>query len=370
MDRLVLHLREAAIYGSPERLIIGQMRHAERYRGLPVTYRKAGARNDFATELERQDIEFRELIEHFTGDLTTVFRLARLIRSTRPVLLVSHEYKSNLYARLAAMLTGVPHLIHFHGVTSEDTKVRLYNRIDLAVMRRARGVITISPETKRRLADQGVDADHIQVVINAVLESAFEKVPFECPAFEQPGKLLVAAGRLSHEKGFDLLLDAFAALRSTGRSANLLIYGDGPELPRLSRRIEALGLSSCVRLAGFVRDVRPSFGAMEFLVVPSRSEGFPLVLLEAWAQGAPVVATPVGGLPNLIKDNVNGLLAAAPTESALADALARALDMADFKTRCGAEGLRLAREKYNFKRQVEELEAIYDRYALAAPPNA
>lgn len=365
MLETILHIRESSIFGSPERLIIGQVRNAGQFTYLPVTFRKGGQENPFAAELKAQGIPYREVAERFTGDLATVGRLENLINEVEPALIVTHEYKANYLGRKAARRTGVPHLVHFHGVTSENFKVALYNRLDISVMKRVKGIITVSEQTKARLVSGGVSGDKIHVVINAVPEEAFEKVSFEASAFDEVAPLVVTAGRLSHEKGVDILIEAMAILRDAkDHRVNLLIYGDGPEKTNIERMIAGRKLAGQIKMMGFVRDVRAPFGAMEFLVVPSRSEGFPLVLLEAWAQGAPVVATPVGGLPGLIDDNVNGLLARAVSPEALADVMIRALSMPDFKSRCGGAGQAKTREQYNFERQVESLERIYSKYAL------
>jgi glycosyltransferase involved in cell wall biosynthesis len=363
MAPTIFHIREAAIFGSPERLILGQVRHGKAFRYIPVTFRKGGLENAFAAEMTRQGIEYHEVTERFTGDLSTVRRLAKLLREEQPSLIVTHEYKSDFYGRLAARRTGVPHLVHFHGFTAEDARVQVYNKIDIGVMKRVGGIITVSEETRRLLMSKGINGDKVRVVINAVPDEAFETVPFRKPALLPDAPLLVAAGRLSHEKGFDILIDSLALLAKTGHKPSVLIYGDGPERDDLQEQIETHQLTDRVKLMGFTPDVRPPFGAMEFLVVPSRSEGFPLVLLEAWAQGAPVVATPVGGLPDLIDDNVNGILARDATPEALAEALRRALETPDFRDRCGGEGRRRTRERYNFERQLDSLEAIYREFA-------
>jgi glycosyltransferase involved in cell wall biosynthesis len=364
MHNLILHIRESSIWGSPERLILGQIRQTSRFTYIPVTYRKRGRENPFARELRQRGLKFHELIEYFTGDLTTVFRLVQLIHRLRPALVVTHEYKSNLYGYLALRLANIPHIVHFHGFTAEDARVRYYNAIDAAVMRRARAIITVSARTKDKLKNHKIDGDKIAVVINAVPESAFEKKPFDMPDFEHEGKLIVSAGRLSYEKGFDIIIDALEILKNEGIRVNTLIYGDGPERKALCDMIDAKGLSGSVKITSFSPDLRPPFGAMEFLVIPSRSEGFPLVLLEAWAQGAPVVAMPVGGLPDLIIDNENGILAERPDPQSLAEAMKRALSVDDFKSRCGEAGKRLTVDKYNFNVQVKMLEEIYSQYAL------
>ncbi len=361
--RKLFHVRESAIYGSPERLIVGQITHARKFAGIPVSYRKGGIENAFVAELTNLKIPHLELVEHFTGDVSTSVRLAAMIRQYRPSLIVTHEYKSNLYGHLASRITGVPHLVHYHGATAEDVKVRLYNAIDRWVLRRAQGVITVSNETKRRLVAAGVDEAKVHVVINAVSESAFEPVPFVSKESEPSEPFAICAGRLSYEKGVDILIEALAQLKEEGTRLNMLIYGEGPEEERLRALIDRHGLADSVKLVGFQKDLRGPFGAAAFLVIPSRSEGFPLVLLEAWAQGAPVVATPVGGLPDLIADNENGVLATKAEPKAVAEAIHRALRMPDFRSRCGAAGKQLVQEKYNFDIQVARLEDIYERYA-------
>jgi glycosyltransferase involved in cell wall biosynthesis len=253
--------------------------------------------------------------------------------------------------------------VHFHGFTAEDRKTSLYNWIDIRVMRNVRGIITVAPQTKERLVGKGIAADRIHVVINAVGDEAFDQVAFTDNPFGSSRPLLVSAGRLSYEKGYDLLLEALGRLKNDGLEPYLLIYGDGPERDKLQAQIERLQLVSRVKLAGFIRDVRPPFGAMDFLVIPSRSEGFPLVLLEAWAQGAPVVATPVGGLSTLIVDNENGMLAGSTEAGALADVLKRALQTGDFKDRCGGAGRSGVEARFTFRRQLEHLEDVYERAA-------
>ena len=361
--RKVFHLREAGSFGSPERLIIGQITNARRYAGIPVSYRKAGIENAFMNELKKSKIPYLELTEHFTGDMSTVMRLSSMIRQYRPSLIVTHEYKSNLYGHLAARVTGVPHLVHYHGATAEDAKVKLYNAIDRWVLKRVSGVVTVSSETKRRLIAFGVEDSKVEVVINAVAGEAFEPVPFTDSPFSSSQPLLVCAGRLSYEKGVDILIEAAKIVNESSIRCNVLIYGNGPEENRIHGLVKQYGLQDSVKLAGFQKDLRGPFGAMDFLVIPSRSEGFPLVLLESWAQGAPVVATPVGGLPELIADNENGLLAGEVNPRSLAAAIMKALSIRDFKSRCGAAGRATVKEKYIFDRQVARLEDIYDRFA-------
>jgi len=362
MTKTIFHIRESNIWGSPERLIFGQINNAGKFAYIPITYRKGGRENSFAQEVKKSEIKYYELVEHFTGDLSTVKRLAKLMEATAPSLIVTHDYKSNLYGYLATKKNGIPHIVHFHGFTSEDAKAKIYNKIDIAVMKRVRKIITVSSETKNRLVKNGIDPSKIDVVINAVPDSAFEKVSFDNNIFDKDEKFIVSAGRLSYEKGYDILIDALNILAKDRKKVNCIIYGNGPEREKLQAQIKSYKLEKNIRLAGFIDDLRGPFGAMEFLVIPSRSEGFPLVLLESWAQAAPVVATPVGGLPSLITNNENGLLASEVSAKSLAEAILEALSIYNFREQCGKTGKKLTKEKYNFTVQVGKLEEIYERF--------
>jgi len=362
----ILHVREANIWGSPERLILGQVRYLADYKCVPVTYRRRGKSNPFAERLGQEDVDFVELDESGPGDVRTIYRLIKVIRRRQAKLIVTHDFKSNLYAYIASKITGCPQIVHFHGFTAEGARVRFYNAIDRAVLRRCRAIITVAEQTRQLLTSLGVDSARVAVVINAVPPGAFEIVTDESVSLASDRKLVVAAGRLSHEKGFDLLVQAALLLKERGLKFNIQIYGDGPEKTALAERINHLHVSDRIGLAGFNHDLRPVYAHAEFLVIPSRSEAFPLVALEAWAQGTPVVATPVGRLPELIENDVNGLLVSEVTPEALADTMAVALQTTDFRTRCGAAGREMVRLKYVFANQVAHLKEIYDRFINGA----
>ena len=363
---IILHIREANIWGSPERLILGQVRFLTDYQCVPVTYRRRGQSNPFAERLGQEDVDCAEIDETGPGDLLTISRLVKVIRQKQARLIVTHDFKSDLYGYIASKITGCPQIVHFHGFTAEGAKVRFYNAIDRAVMRRCRAIVTVAEQTRETLVSLGVDAAKIEVVINAVAPEAFETITEEGASVSADRKRIVAAGRLSHEKGFDLLVQAGALLKERGLKCDVQIYGDGPEKTALAEQINGLRISDRIGLAGFKSDLRPVYAQAEFLVIPSRSEAFPLVVLEAWAQGTPTVATPVGRLPELIDHGVNGLLAADVTPEALTDAITTALQTPDFRQRCGAAGRELVKQKYVFANQVTHLKEIYDRFIHGA----
>ena len=151
--------------------------------------------------------------------------------------------------------------------------------------------------------------------------------------------VVVAAGRLSRQKGFDLLIRAWVRVHRAHPTWTLQIYGAGPRRPRLARMIESRGLASSVRLEGFTPDLQERLAEAGVFVLSSRFEGFPMVLIEAMSAGTPVVAydCPTGPA-ELVTDDVDGLLVQPQSVSGLAEALSRLLADPAQRQRLGDAG--------------------------------
>ena len=150
--------------------------------------------------------------------------------------------------------------------------------------------------------------------------------------------MLLCVGRLSQEKGHADLIGAISILRRSDPKLKfkLLLVGDGPERQSLERAISALGVNDQVRLAGQVSDVAPYYAIADLIAMPSHSEGSPNVLLEAMAAGVPVVATNVGGVPEIATAEENALLVPARDPIHFAEALRRVLTQPDVATKLSA----------------------------------
>lgn len=166
--------------------------------------------------------------------------------------------------------------------------------------------------------------DKIQVVRCGVGEEFFE----QARPIDAGSRTLVCVGRLAPQKGQQLLLDAFADVLSRGIDARLVLVGDGELREQLEQRIIARGLSEHVRITGFrtAAQVREELLAARALVLPSFAEGLPVVIMEAFALGRPVLSTYVAGIPELVKDGENGWLVPAGSREALTRAMSKALE--------------------------------------------
>jgi glycosyltransferase involved in cell wall biosynthesis len=170
----------------------------------------------------------------------------------------------------------------------------------------------------------------------------------------------VVAGRLEEQKGHDVLLDALVPLLRIGLDFTLAVAGDGSRRGWLEQRALSLGLSPRVQFVGQLDDVGGLLAAADGVILPSRWEGLPLVLLEAMARGRPIVATAVGGVADAIEDGVTGTLVPANDVDALAAALEALHRRADRAWRLGHAAAELARARFSWHAVVDEFESVYD----------
>jgi glycosyltransferase involved in cell wall biosynthesis len=355
----VLHLTASTFHGGPERQILGLAR------SLP-----AGVRTDFLSFAEggrchpflaaaRRDGFAADALENDTPHLRAAVReLAGHLRRARPDVVFCHGYKANLVGRPAARRRGIPVVAVSRGWTGESWKVRLYEALDRAHLRFMDCVVCVSAAQAAKVYRAGVRPGRIRVIHNAVDAARFShpdpRGRDELQAlFRTPRPLLVgAAGRLSPEKGFDVLVAAAARLRRSHPHVGFVHFGAGHCRPRIERQIAVRGLAESFVLGGFRTDLDRFLPHFDLLVLPSYTEGLPNVVLEACAAGVPVVATAVGGTPEVI-DADRGVLVPPGDPQALAAGIRAALAPGRSLRELGEAGRRYVREHFSFAAQAE-----------------
>lgn len=232
----------------------------------------------------------------------------------------SHGYKMNVHlAMLTPLLRGPRTLATVHGWTSIGRfgKAALYQRLDAWALRAFQHVVLVSPAMRARPQLAGLR--RVSVIQNGI---DFANAPVRATAVGA-GRTprLLAVGRLSAEKGFDVLLRAVAAMRARGQECHLTLAGEGPCRGELVALAQSLGVADAVTFAGFVSDMDSLYAAHDVLVLSSRTEGLPMTLLEAIRARLPVVATRVGGMPEVLDGGAGGLLVNPESSEELADAM-------------------------------------------------
>lgn len=363
----IWHVRNSDRFGGPERLILDQCSLAAPGFEMVITsFGADDAPHPFLDAAAARGLATKHLPQGGSYDPRLVRRLRRAIESDRPDLLVGHDYKADLLLRLASRGLGIPRVAVVHGYTGENLKVRLFEALDRRLLRKMDAVIVVSEALGSALAEGGIDPDRIHVVTNAIdvetvaaaAASGRERVRAEWRVGADT--VLLCLARLSPEKGQDVLLEAFATLRANAdQPLRLVLVGDGATREALAQQARALGITDAVHFAGWRDDPHACLGAADIVVLPSRSEGFPLAALEAMAAGRAVVATRVGGVADMLDEGRSGALVPPDEAAALCAALSTVLGDPEARARQVAAARARVTARYGAEGQARALEAVY-----------
>ncbi len=297
-----------------------------------------------------------------------ILRLFLLIRRERFSAVMAFTHHSNLLALPLAWLAGIPVRVASHrgrilGFPRWQERLHAW----MVNSRMATCLVAVSEQVRAESIEEGVRPAKIRVIPNGVSLTTVKKAErqrLRREAGVQPkGYLIVSAGRLWPEKGHIHLVRAMPMVAEQLPRAVLAIAGDGVLRPELEAEAQALGVAGYIRFLGVRSDVRAWFAAADLFVLPSNSEGMPMALLEAMGMGAPVVATRVGGVPELVRDGETGKLVPPQNPSALAEAIVSLL-------RDKAERARLAQNGQIYVMKYYSVEKMYERYMRLLVPAA
>jgi glycosyltransferase involved in cell wall biosynthesis len=302
-------------------------------------------------------------------DLRYPFRLARLLRRIDADLLHAHNDTALFYGGVAAFLGRVALVYTEHDrVFPGRPALRIMN---FALANSARGVVAVSEELRRRLATfERIEGNEVRVIPNgvpfapAVRSAARVRRSWNVP--EDAPVVGVVAG-LKPVKNHALLLDAAVGLIPRFPGLVLVFAGDGPLRAELEARARRLGLDDSLRLLGFRSDLSEVYAGLDVVALTSDSEGMPLALVEAMAAARPVVASRVGGVPEVVVDGVTGIVFPAGDREALAGALAGLLADPERRRAMGEAGRRRYEERYTLERMAAAYASLYHRALEDAP---
>ena len=319
--------------------------------------------------VEARGLPIVVLDERHAFDPTLIARVRGTIAQVRPELVQTHNIKSHALVARGRDRLAVRWIAFHHGYTDIDLKDRIYSKVDRLALRRADLVVAPCAAFARDLEVCGIDPGRIAVVHNAVWPRELPPRTDARRALNLEGRrAVVSVGRLSREKGHDVLIDACAALDpALRRDATVVIAGDGPERGRLEARAAGAGVT--LRCDGFQPDVAPYYAAADVFVLPSRSEGSPNVLLEALAAGCPIVATGVGGVPEIVQHGSSALLVAPDRPLQLRERIEHVLTRPEIAADLAAAGCLVA-ARFAPARRAAALEAIYATVLGARPAAA
>jgi len=322
---------------------------------------------------EQAGISVRPLLHHLVKRRQSpryAWKLAKLVRQSQFDLVHAHMYASALASAYALLGTSIPLVITEH--SQANWRSQYACRCSQWSYSQARHIIAVSREIRRRLIEQeGVPSDRISVIMNALPPASeqHKSIQPDLPAALRNGLLVGVAARLQPEKGVAYFLEAAAHVLQFLPEVHFLVMGDGPQRKELQVYVEQLGVQEHVHFLGFRLDARAIIGLLDVLVVPSLSEGTPLVTLEAMSAGVPVVASAVGGIPEQVRHQSEGILVPPGDALALGEAVLHLLQNPTWMQQLGEAGRQRALSRFSFTTMLQETENVY-RATLGWPPGS
>ncbi|MHC8394181.1 glycosyltransferase family 4 protein [Pseudomonas sp. LB3P93] len=284
-------------------------------------------------------------------------------RAERP-LINTHNFKGLLFGWVGATLLRLPLVITQHGFTPRSRKQKFYTWLSLQLCRTASvtRVVCVAESIAVLCRQASVRAEKLQVIPNG-LPAATGLLPHRV---DRQRWLAGYVGRLSSEKGPDFFLDALIPLCQQHPQLDAVMLGDGPEREALLARINEAGLQDRITLPGYQTDMGKWWQQLDALVISSRTEGTPMILLEAMQAGVPVVAFGVGGIPDVLQDRHNGLLATPADSAALARQIGSLLTEPAMARDLIDNAKRTQLDRYDLKALAERWSQLYLRTAREA----
>lgn len=378
VHQTVLHFRSSAVFAGPERYILeleAPLRRQGFGSAVVTLYRRppsGPATHPLVAQAWARGLPAWQIADSGQFSLRAIRAVAERLRSGQFSLLHTHDYKSNLTGWMAARQAGIPIVATVHLHTQTDFRLRLYRQLDLWVLRRFPHIIAVARTIAEDMVVHGIPADRITVIHPALDPTQFDLNALQAAGIQRRAELGLAPeqpvitfiGRLTAQKGLDHFLSMAAQVQQAVSQARFLIIGDGVLRAQLQAQAHALGLGNAITFLGYREDIPVWMAASDVVVNPAMREGLPSVILEALATARPVVATRVGGIPQVVRDGQTGLLVPPRDPAALARAVTWVLDHPAEAAVMGARGRELVEREFSAETMGQRTAEVY-RQALA-----
>jgi len=307
-------------------------------------------------------------------DTLSIARLVRFIREARPHILHTHTAKAGAVGRIAAALAGdarppiVVHTFHGHVLRGyfDPATTAFFRGLERALARSTTRLVAVSPEVRDDLVELGIappgrfSVIRLGIPLDARITGGGDGAPLRRLFGVREDEFVVGwIGRMTGIKRLPDVLAAFRRLCERGIDARLCLVGDGPDREQVEQAAHDLGVARRTLFVGYQRDVAPYYAFFDALVLPSGNEGTPVVAIEALAAGRPVVATRVGGIPDVVEDGEDGFLVAPGDVDGIAAALERLARDRALRRRLGEHGRARVVPRYRVERLVDDVDALY-----------
>jgi glycosyltransferase involved in cell wall biosynthesis len=386
--KVLLFLEATSVNGAAKSLLTFCDALADNWSSTPVsisvaTFHRGALRSDdsptaFVEAVRKRRITTYVIPERHRFDLQLFSSIRSIVRHASPDVVQTNNVKSHFLIKAAHVEKRCPWVAFHHGYTSTDFKMRCYNQLDRWSLRSADRVVTVCEAFKKQLVASGVSRQKVRIIHNAGTAMRLSRLSDLHDirlrfGIKNDETVLLSVGRLSREKGHADLIEAANWLRKLRPALNfkLVLVGFGPEHARLEAVADRLDLRSRVVFARNERDVLPFYGIADGFILPSHTEGSPHVIFEAMGASVPIVATQVGGIPEILQDGETATLAPPRNPKLLASAIARTLDSKEVAQKHAERAKQVLEEKYSpevYARSLLEIYAEVRRLRAGLPP--
>jgi glycosyltransferase involved in cell wall biosynthesis len=323
-----------------------------------------------------QSAKERGLPMHIVGSKKTdpriIPNLIKVIDETQANVIDTYNVQSKFWSSFALYRAKVALVSTVNSWYRDEhggnLKGYIYQMVELMTNRHLDLYISVSQGIYDKLIDAGIPSDKIEVIQNAIHidpESVVYDKAWLRQAYNLPDDAIVvcALGRLVWAKGYSTLVEAFAQLKDEFPNLHCLVVGDGDLHDELSAQIQEAGLTSRLHLLGFVahKQALSIVSNCDIFVMPSLSEGTPVALLEAAALARPILASRVGGIPEVVSDGEQAILVESGDSTKLAEGLRRLLQDEDFRQQLGARARDYVLSKFSLQVQVDKTLRAYEK---------
>lgn len=367
----IAHLLASNFFGGPEKQLV---EHIHRLNGASclfhvISFEEGGKPNHLLEKAHAAGASTWELAAASPYDPRLVSGLLSILRSQHIDLLCVHGYKANVVGRIATWLARKPVIAISRGWTAENSKIKMYEMLDKFFLRLADHVVAVSEGQRAKILALGIKANTVTVIHNAIdlAQAAPARQSFLRQELGLPedAVIVISAGRLSPEKNQAAMINAAKLIVTSNANVYFAIFGEGFLRQELEAQIQAKGLTERFLLPGFRSDLQAVMHDIDIFMLPSFTEGLPNVVLEAFAACKPVVATAVGGTPEVVEDGTSGFLVQPHEVAKMADHLLSLIRNPELRRTMGNKGHERAQQYFSFERQTEQYVRLYQNFSHA-----
>ncbi|MGC8557339.1 MAG: glycosyltransferase, partial [Fervidicoccus sp.] len=357
----ILEVINSLYAGGAESLLKNFLIEAKKYNDFEIEVCTLYSRNIFEEELANNGIKIHNLNLGFKYNPIGVFRLLNIIKRGNYDIIHVHLFPADIFVAISSLflLKRIKFIFSEHSDYNRRRLIKFFKVIDCFTYSRYDKIVCISKQVEKALIMWCPEtACKVIVIKNAIPVS--DKLNFEGEKLYD----IIFVGRLERAKGIDILLKAIQILKEKyHRSLRVAIVGDGSLMNDLKELALQYGINEYIDFLGVRKDVLELMRESSILVLPSRWEGFGLVLLEAISVGVPIVATKVGGIPEVIEDGKDGILVEPENPEELSNAIIRLLDNKELRSLVSSNAYEKIKEEYSIEKYTKTLLSLYKELA-------